>query len=228
MDSVTGPIVEWSTNLIGQWGLLAVFLLMVIESACIPVPSEAIMLFAGFAVSKGDMSFLGAVAAGVAGNLVGSWIAYAVGRYGGRPFVDRYGKYVLLSHHKLDTAEAWFGKYGPVAVFFSRVLPIVRTFISLPAGAARMRFWRFSLYTALGCIPWVAMLTWIGVAVGQNWRHIQGYMHYVDYLVLAAIIAGIVWLVVRWRRGRGAEGASRGATSPSSSTMPADDGETPR
>jgi len=166
MDSITGPIVEWATDLIGSWGVWAVFVLMVIESACIPVPSEAIMLFAGFAVTKGDMTLWGAVVAGVAGNIVGSWIAYAVGLYGGRPFVDRWGKYVLMSHHKLDTAERWFGKYGAAAVFFSRMLPIVRTFISLPAGMARMPFWKFTLYTAAGCIPWVLMLGWIGVAVG--------------------------------------------------------------
>ena len=169
------------------------------------------MLFAGFAVTKGDMSLAGAVAAGVMGNLIGSWIAYAVGLYGGRPFVDHYGKYVLLSHHKLDVAERWFARYGPLAVFFSRVLPIVRTFISLPAGAARMPFWRFTLYTAVGCVPWALMLGYVGVKVGENWRHIQGYMHYVDYAVLAAIVAGIVWLIARRLRRRDSGGATPAA-----------------
>jgi membrane protein DedA with SNARE-associated domain len=216
VNSVSGPLIEWCTNLIGHWGLWGVFLLMVLESACIPVPSEAIMLFAGFAVSKGDMSLAGAVTAGVAGNLLGSCIAYAVGLYGGRPFVDHYGKYVLLSHHKLDVAERWFGNYGPVAVLFSRVLPIVRTFISLPAGAARMSFWRFTLYTAVGCIPWIFMLGYVGVKVGDNWRHIQGYLHYVDYVVLAAIVAGIVWLIVRrLRRGGSGGAATQDQESPS-------------
>jgi len=200
MNSITGPIVEWAANLIGSWGLPGVFFLMVLESACIPVPSEAIMPFAGFAASQGDMSLWLAIAAGVAGNLVGSWIAYAVGLYGGRPFVDRWGKYVLLSHHKLEVSERWFEKYGAAAVFFSRMLPIVRTFISLPAGAARMPFWKFTIYTVLGCIPWVIMLAYVGLALEANWRHIQDYLHHADYVVAAVIVAGIVWLIVRWRR----------------------------
>jgi membrane protein DedA with SNARE-associated domain len=207
MNSVTGPLIEWATNLVGDWGLWAVFFLMVLESACIPVPSEAIMLFAGFAVSKGDMSLWGAVAAGVAGNILGSWIAYGVGLYGGRPFVDRYGKYVLMSHHKLDVAERWFARYGAPAVFFSRMLPIVRTFISLPAGMARMSFWKFTFYTAIGCIPWVLMLAFVGLKVGDNWEHVQKYMHYVDYLVLVAIVALIAWLIVRAVRRRRGGGA---------------------
>ncbi len=207
MDSITGPIVEWATDLIGNWGLWAVFLLMVLESACIPVPSEAIMLFAGFAVSDGEMSMAGAVAAGVVGNLLGSWLAYWVGLYGGRPFVDRYGRFVLLSHHKLEVAERWFARYGAAAVFFSRMLPIVRTFISLPAGAAKMPFWRFGVYTLAGCVPWVAMLAYVGLAVGENWERMQGYLHYVDYAVLAAAVALVIWLVVkRLRRGRAASG----------------------
>jgi membrane protein DedA with SNARE-associated domain len=208
MDSITGPIVEWATNLIGSWGVLAVFALMVLESACIPVPSEAIMLFAGFAVTKGDMSLWAAVVAGVAGNIVGSWIAYAIGLYGGRPFVDRWGKYVLMSHHKLDVAERWFARYGAAAVFFSRMLPIVRTFISLPAGMARMPFWKFTLYTAAGCVPWVLMLGYVGEKVGQNWEHIQKRLHYLDYAVIALVVVLIVWLVARRRGKRPAEPAT--------------------
>ena len=200
MHSISGPIIEWCTHLIGNWGVWGVLFLMVLESACIPIPSEAIMLFAGFAVSNGDMSLAAAVAAGVVGNILGSWIAYAVGLYGGRPFVDRYGKYVLLSRHKLDVAERWFARYGAPAVFFSRVLPIVRTFISLPAGAARMPFWKFTLYTVAGCVPWVLLLGWVGVKVGDNWKHIEGYLNYLDYAVVAAIVALIVWLVARRRR----------------------------
>jgi len=221
MHSITGPLIEWCTNLIGDWGLWAVFFLMVLESACIPVPSEAIMLFAGFAVSKGDMSLFGAVTAGVLGNLLGSWLAYAVGLYGGRPFVDRYGKYVLLSHHKLEIAERWFARYGAPAVFFSRVLPIVRTFISLPAGAAKMPFWKFTLYTTIGCVPWVLMLGSVGVKVGDNWEHIQGYLHYLDYAVLTATVVLIVWLVVRRRRSGSTGAAESGAESDDGSSAPA-------
>jgi membrane protein DedA with SNARE-associated domain len=121
-----------------------------------------------------------------------------------------------MSHHKLDIAERWFARYGAVAVFFSRMLPIVRTFISLPAGMARMPFWRFTLYTALGCIPWVLMLGWIGVAVGDNWEVIEGYMKYFDYFVAACIIGLIVWAVVRWarRRSRPTDGAADGPAGP--------------
>jgi membrane protein DedA with SNARE-associated domain len=197
VNSITGPIVDWATHLIGNWGLWGVFFLMVAESACIPIPSEAIMPFAGFAVASGKMSLAAAVAVGVAGNLVGSWVSYAVGLYGGRPFVERYGKYVLLSTHKLETAERWFGRYGAPAVFFSRMLPIVRTFISLPAGAARMRFGKFTLYTLVGCVPWVLLLAFIGEQIGQNWRRIEPYLHYVDYAVLSGILALVVWLIVR-------------------------------
>jgi membrane protein DedA with SNARE-associated domain len=200
MIQIIDPIVTFCTNFIGSWGLPAVFLLMVLESACIPVPSEAIMLFAGFAVSKGDMSLAGAVTVGVAGNLLGSWVAYWVGLYGGRPFIDRYGKYVLLRHHHLDIAERWFARYGAVAVFFSRILPIVRTFISLPAGMARMPFWKFTLYTAAGSVPWVLMLGYVGVKVGDNWEKIQARLHYLDYTVVAAVLFLIAWWVVHRRR----------------------------
>ncbi len=200
MQSVIDIVVQWATDVIGAWGLPGVFFLMLLESACIPVPSEAIMPFAGFAVNEGDMSFWGAVAAGVVGNVVGSWIAYWVGLYGGRPFVDRWGKYVLLRHHHLDVAERWFAKWGPATVFFSRMIPIVRTFISLPAGAARMPFWRFTLYTVLGCIPWVIMLTWVGVKLGDNWEEIRSWLHYADYAVVAALVALVVWFVVKRRR----------------------------
>jgi membrane protein DedA with SNARE-associated domain len=205
---MVNSVVQWCTHLIGSWGLWGVFFLMVLESACIPVPSEAIMLFAGFSVSQGKMSLFGIAAAGVAANVVGSWISYWVGLYGGRPFVDRYGKYVLLSHHKLDVAERWFDRYGAPAVFFSRMLPIVRTFISLPAGMARMRFWRFTLYTFVGCVPWVLMLGFVGEKVGQNWEHIQKRLHYLDYAVIVAVVALFVWLVMRRRGKRPAEPAT--------------------
>jgi membrane protein DedA with SNARE-associated domain len=210
MSHIVNALIDFCTNLIGDWGLPAVFLLMVLESACIPVPSEAIMLFAGFAVSKGDMSLFGAVTVGVAGNILGSWIAYWVGRYGGRPFVDRYGKYVLLRHHHLEVAEHWFARYGPATVFFSRVLPIVRTFISLPAGFANMAFWRFTFYTVVGCVPWVLMLGYVGVKVGDNWEHIQKRLEYVNYAVIAGVLVLVVWWAVRRRGRRAAAGAGAG------------------
>jgi membrane protein DedA with SNARE-associated domain len=211
MQSVTNSVVLSCTHLIGNWGLPAVFLLMLLESACVPVPSEAIMPFAGFAVSQGKLSLAGIAIAGVAGNLVGSWIAYAVGYYGGRPFVDRWGRYVLLRPHHLDTAQRWFDHYGAPVVFFGRIIPIVRTFISLPAGFGKMKFWRFTLFTALGCIPWVLMLGYVGEKLGSNWEKIRPYLHYVDYFVILAVIVLIVYAVVRWLRGaeRPSEAQSR-------------------
>jgi len=210
MSHIVNDLVTFCTDFISSVGLPAVFLLMVLESACIPVPSEAIMLFAGFSVSQHHMSFVWAVVAGVAGNLIGSWLAYAVGRFGGRPFIDRYGKYVLLRHHHLEIAERWFARYGTPAVLFSRVLPIVRTFISLPAGVANMSFRRFSFYTAIGCIPWVIMLTAVGVKVGDNWEHIQKRLHYLDYAVLIAVAGLLVWWLVRRRTARAAAGVGPG------------------
>jgi membrane protein DedA with SNARE-associated domain len=210
MQTIIDAVVQWATQLIGDWGLPAVFLLMLLESACIPVPSEAIMPFAGFAVSEGTMTLLGITVAGVAGNVVGSWIAYWVGLYGGRPFIDRYGKYILLRHHHVELAERWFARYGPAAVFFSRCLPIVRTFISLPAGIARMPFWKFTLYTLLGCIPWVFFLGWLGTRLGEHWEDIRPYLHYADYVVVAAGVAIVVWAVVKWRKGRGTEASTDG------------------
>ena len=205
MQHIIDPIVTFCTNLIGQWGLPAVFILMLLESACIPIPSEATMPFAGFAVSQGHMSLLGITVAGVAGNLCGSWIAYAVGYYGGRPFVERYGKYVLLRPHHLVVAERFFARYGPITVFVARMLPIVRTFISLPAGFGRMPFWKFTLYTVLGCVPWVLLLGWVGMKLGSNWEKIRPLLHYLDYAVVLALVALVVWALVRRRRGRPGE-----------------------
>ncbi len=203
MQSIIDPVVQWATALIGDWGLTAVFVLMALESAGILVPSEAIMPFAGFAVSEGDMTLLGITVAGVLGNLAGSWILYWIGLYGGRPFIDKYGRYVLLRHHHVELAERWFARYGPVAVFFSRCLPIVRTFISLPAGVAGMPFWRFTLYTLLGCIPWVFFLGWLGVRMGEHWEDIRGYLHLADYAVVAAVVVAVLWMYFKWRKTRG-------------------------
>jgi membrane protein DedA with SNARE-associated domain len=200
--SIINTVVEWATHLIGNWGLPAVFLLMLLESACIPVPSEAIMPFAGFAVSEGHMSLFAITVAGVLGNLIGSWITYAIGYYGGRPFVDRWGKYVLLRPHHLETAQRWFDRWGAPVVFFGRMLPIVRTFISLPAGFGKMNFWKFTLFTLLGCIPWVFMLGYLGEQLGANWEKIRPYLHYADYAVAAAIVAFVIWAIWRWRKSR--------------------------
>jgi membrane protein DedA with SNARE-associated domain len=175
---------------------------MVLESACIPVPSEATMLFAGFNVSDGHYSLLAAVAVGSVANLLGSWIAYAVGYYGRVDILEKHGRKVGIRMSHLETADRWFEKHGDATVFFTRMLPIVRTFISLPAGIARMPFWRFSALTLAGCVPWVLLLTFIGKQAGDNWDRWKDKLHYVDYAVLALIVVGIVYLVVRSRRRR--------------------------
>ena len=204
-DKIVEPIVDVATEFIGSAGEAAVFALMVLESACIPIPSEAIMLFAGFSVSKGELTLFGIVAAGVLGNLVGSWIAYAVGYYGRIDLLEK-NKLIHISPKHLKWADDWFARYGSLTVFFSRMLPIIRTFISLPAGVAKMPFWRFSAYTLLGSIPWVLMLAIVGEKVGDNWEDWRHKLGYLDYVVLAAIVAGVVYLVVKRRRGGGPGG----------------------
>ena len=194
-------LVDAVTNLIGDHGIPAVFFLMILESACLPVPSEVIMLFAGYLVSIHSMSLVGAVAAGVAGNIVGSWIAWAVGMSGGRILLERHGRYVHITPERLDMADRWFERRGERIVLIARCLPIIRTFISPPAGIARMPFWRFTIYTALGCVPWVLALTLVGVQVGSHWDTWHKRFEFLDYAVLAAIVVGVAYLVLRRRRG---------------------------
>jgi membrane protein DedA with SNARE-associated domain len=201
VPDITAPLVNFATDQVGAYGVLAVFLLMILESACIPVPSEAIMLYGGFLVARGDESLLWMVAAGVAGNVIGSWIAYWVGREKGREWVLRW-HWLHITPKRLDAADRWFARYGDRAVLISRCLPIIRTFISLPAGIARMSFRRFTLLTLVGCIPWVLLLALAGRAVGENWEELQHNLHYVDYALVLAILGGIAWLVVRQRRRR--------------------------
>ena len=204
--SLTDPIVQFAVDVIDKLGLPGIFALMVAESACIPIPSEATMLFAGFNVSNGEYPLLAVVAIGVAANVVGSWIAYAVGYYGRIDILEKHGRKLHIKPSHLAWADHWFERYGSATVFFSRMLPIIRTFISLPAGVARMPFWRFTTLTLLGCIPWVFLLTFIGKQAGDNWEKWKDSLHYVDYAVVLAIVAGVIYLVVRWRRGRGSGG----------------------
>jgi membrane protein DedA with SNARE-associated domain len=210
LASITDPIVEVAVDVVDALGLTGVFVLMVLESACIPVPSEATMLFAGFNVSEGNYSLFAAVAAGSLANLVGSWIAYWVGYAGRVDILEKHGKKLHIKKSHLEWADRWFERYGDATVFFSRMLPIIRTFISLPAGVARMPFWRFSVLTLAGCIPWVLMLTYIGKEAGDRWETWKDNLHYVDYVVAAAIVLTALWLFIRWRRGRGRGGAAAG------------------
>ena len=207
LASITDPIVEVAVDVVDALGLPGVFVLMLLESACIPVPSEATMLFAGFNVSRGEYSLFAATMVGSVANLVGSWLAYWVGRAGRVDILEKHGKKLHIKPSYLEWADRWFEKHGDATVFFTRMLPIIRTFISLPAGVARMPFWRFSVLTLLGCIPWVLMLTFIGQKAGDNWEQWKDSLHYVDYVVAAAIVAGAIWLFLRARRNRGAAGA---------------------
>lgn len=194
-------------NLISSYGYLAILLLMLLESACIPVPSELIMTFGGAlaagAVPGTKLNLAGVIIAGVAGNVAGSYVAWAVGRYGGQPALRRWGRRLRIREHDLDRATAWFDRYGARAVLIGRLLPVVRTFISLPAGIAGMAPVRFGIYTMLGCIPWTAALAAAGYAVGANWHSIVTGFQGPTYIVAALIVIALaiaVWRYVRAHR----------------------------
>lgn len=208
LEALEGIIIPFLESLYTAFGYAGVVLAMTIESAAIPLPSELILPFAGWMVSRGleepvtgqAWSYWGAVAAGVAGNTLGSLVSYYVGALGGRPLLERYGKYVLISHHDLEVADRWFARWGQATVFFSRMLPIVRTFISVPAGVARMPVWRFLLFSVLGAIPWVMLLVWGGTVLGDNWTQVKSTLRGLDYLVAAGLL-GLLTLFV-WRHVR--------------------------
>jgi membrane protein DedA with SNARE-associated domain len=206
LASITDSLVELAVDTVDAMGLAGVFVLMLAESACIPIPSEATMLFAGFNVSNGEYSLLAAVAVGSFANLVGSWLAYWLGYAGRVDVLEKHGRKLHIKKSHLEWADRWFERHGDATVFFARMVPIVRTFISLPAGVARMPFVRFSVLTLLGCVPWVLMLTLIGREAGDNWEKWKDNLHYVDYTVIALIVLGVVYLVVRARRRRKAGG----------------------
>jgi membrane protein DedA with SNARE-associated domain len=193
-------IANFIMQVIASSGYFGVFFLMILESAVMPVPSEIIMPFAGFLVSTGQFNIWYIVLAGSLGNVVGALIAYFVGLYLGRGFILRYGKYMLLEKKYLVMTENWFKKYGEKTVFFCRMMPIVRTINSLPAGIGKMNLKKFVMYTFLGSIPWNLALTYVGVVLGKNWNLISNYSHLVDIVVISAIIIFIVWFVFSHRR----------------------------
>ncbi len=189
-------IVVFVTGTISAVGYLGVGLLMVFESACVPIPSEIIMPFSGFLASTGKLSLWGITLAGAFGNLVGAVVTYGIGYYGGRPFVLKYGKYFFVREHELHKAEKFFAKWGDFSVFLSRNLPVIRTFISLPAGVAEMPFIKFAVYSFLGSLPWCFALAYLGFLLGNNWLVIREYGHYLDIaagVLIAGFIAKIVW-----------------------------------
>lgn len=195
LESILSIIASYIVAGISFFGYWGVGFFMALESACLPVPSEIIMPFAGYLVWTGKFSFWPVVVWGTIGNLIGSIIAYAAGYYGGRPFIEKYGKYILLSRHDLDIADKWFLKYGSLSIFFSRLLPVIRTFISLPAGIAKMPFGKFCLYTTIGSFPFVIFLTWAGLALGQNWENLKHYLRGLDWLIVALGVSAVALFI---------------------------------
>ncbi len=199
--SVTETAINLATHLISVLGYPGVFILMVLESACVPVPSFVVMPFAGkLIVEGGQFNIYALTFVGALGNLVGSIIAYWVGAFGGRPFIEKYGKYILFTHSEMDSADKWFAKYGEATAFFSRLLPVVRTFISLPAGIARMDFGKFCLWTFLGALPFCYVLTYAGVKLGENWKEVDKVLHKADLAIIAVFaVLFAFWLYHRLR-----------------------------
>jgi membrane protein DedA with SNARE-associated domain len=188
---------------IAATGLFGVALMMAIESACIPLPSEIIMPFAGYLAATGHFSLIAAATAGAIGCNIGSAVAYAVGRHGGRRFIERWGGYFLVTRHDLEWADRFFARYGSAAVFIARLLPVVRTFIALPAGISGMPLVRFHIYTFLGSWPWCFGLAYAGYHLGQAWEsnpELRAFMHRFDAVIIALILVGLVWYV--WRHWR--------------------------
>jgi membrane protein DedA with SNARE-associated domain len=196
-------VVHFMTDEVARFGYFGVFFLMVLESACVPVPSEVTMLFGGalaspsFAAPGRELDLWTVALVGTAGNLLGSWLAYLAGAIGGRPLINRWGRYLLLTPHEMDRAHDWFERHGEAAVFFSRLLPVVRTFISLPAGVARMNFAKFTLYTVLGCLPWTLALAFAGFKLGENWHAVDRIMRPFSLLLAVAFAAAVAWWVRR-------------------------------
>ena len=194
----------WIQYVISSGGYFAVAGLMAIESACIPLPSEVIMPFAGSLTSAGPLTLWGVSLAGALGCVLGSIPAYYLGQYGGRPVIERFGRYVLISHHDLDLADKLFARHGQKIVFIARLLPVIRTFIALPAGIARMNRLRFHLYTFVGSWPWCFLLAWVGVKLGTHWDNspaLRNTMHGLDGIVLLLLLLGFGYFVVMRIRG---------------------------
>ncbi|TCS82046.1 DedA family protein [Pectinatus cerevisiiphilus] len=187
---------------IATWGYLAIALLMALENACIPIPSELILGFAGYLVSIGQINFAEAVVAGIIGGMLGSIVTFYIGYWGGRPFINKYGKYFFMKKSHIDTAQRWFDKYGVKAVFFSRMLPVVRTFISLPAGFAGIDIKKFIIFTFAGTLPWTVLIIYIGKALGNNWQQMLAIGHEFSIAISAIIVLAILYLYLRHRKNQ--------------------------
>jgi membrane protein DedA with SNARE-associated domain len=209
LASITESLVNETSHLVREGGLPVIFALMAISSACIPIPSEVVMLFAGFAVadpgqsaSHHHLTIVGVVLIGLLGTMVGSWVSYAVGRGGRLELLERHGGKVHMGPAQIDRADRWFQRYGEATVLFGRMIPLLRAFISLPAGIAKMPLGRFTLFSLIGAIPWTVGLALAGHALGSDWTSVRKAFEYVDYAVLALIVLGIVYALVRWRPRR--------------------------
>ncbi len=198
-EKIINFLLPYVTGLISAVGYPGIALLMAIESACIPLPSEIIMPFAGYVVWQGKMNLYLAATAGAVGCNLGSLVAYWTGAYGGRPLVEKFGRYVLMSRSDLDRVDGYFTRYGDITVLIGRLLPVVRTFIALPAGIARMPQLRFHVYTFIGSWPWCFALAYVGMKAGASWNDPNGrlkqILHKADAIVLLLLVAGIVWFV---------------------------------
>ena len=197
VEKIVSVLAAFIVATISHLGYAGVVLLMAIESACIPLPSEIVMPFSGYLVFTGEFKLWAVALAGAVGCVLGSLAAYGLGAWGGRPLIEKYGRYVLISHHDLNLADRWFTRYGDITIFIGRLLPVIRTFIAFPAGVARMSLWRFSLYTFLGSFIWCLALAWIGKKLGEHWNTLGVYFHRFDAAIGAALAVAIVWYV--WR-----------------------------
>lgn len=215
LASISETLVNETSRFVRDGGLAGIFALMAISSACIPIPSEVVMLFAGFAVadpgqsaSHHHMTMVGVILAGLLGTMVGSFLAYAIGRGGRLELLERHGgkmKWIPTHPTQIARADRWFARYGEPTVLFGRLIPLVRAFVSLPAGVAKMPFWRFAVLSLIGSIPWVVALALAGNALGSDWTTVRKAFEYVDYAILALAVLGIVYAIVR-RRRRGPAG----------------------
>jgi membrane protein DedA with SNARE-associated domain len=203
--SILAYLAEWVIAVISTLGYPGIVLLMAIESACTPLPSEIILPFSGYLVYTGRFSLFWVATAGAIGCNIGSIVGYYMGMYGGRPVLLRYGKYVLISPREIEIADRWFERYGEATIFFSRLLPIIRTYISFPAGVARMNFWKFNIYTFLGSWPWCYGLAYAGYRLGEHWPDLEVYFHEFDFVIGILILAGIAGFIWLHRKRRAAE-----------------------
>jgi membrane protein DedA with SNARE-associated domain len=206
IDQVISALASWIVEIISAAGYFGVVLMMAIESACIPLPSEVIMPFAGYLVSTNQFSLIGAATAGALGCNLGSTIAYYVAAWGGRPVLERWGRYILVSHTELERTDRFFERYGAATVFFGRLLPVVRTFIAFPAGLSRMPMLKFQFYTFAGSWPWCFALAYVGYLLGARWDSdptFRKLFHDFDAVVAVVLIAGFGWFIwSRWRDSR--------------------------